>query len=367
MKSNSTLSHGSCGFGALTPYIIPDALRGKKVVNIGDGFILRAIERHLGAFAPEMTFSPRVALGHDAVEALERSPAVIIAGANQLNDRYTIWPSLTVERVRKGRLRFVPFGVGIHGDPRQTEQLSDETRAILEALHERIEYSSWRCPRTVALLSREMPKRAAQFLMTGCPVMYDRPLLESGHFSTSEDAVAVTASERGEFWDRETQVIDAVRKRFPKARRYFVVHQNFSPPSRWEGVHNRVLSAINHQSTNRVKALRLYARKNGFRVVIPASADDCMHFYEHVDVHVGSRLHAHLLFLSRNKRSYLIPVDDRSIGMAEHFGFPLPSPGEVARSWDCDFEIVRTKARETYPVMERFVKSLVDYRPSQGH
>ena len=107
-------------------------------------------------------------------------------------------------------------------------------------------------------------------------------------------------------------------------------------------------------------ALRNYARQRGFTIVFPSSADECMRFYEGIDVHVGSRLHAHLLFLSKNKRSYLVPVDDRSAGIADHFGFPLWSVEDLDRNWDCDFEIVRSRARDTYGVMERFVKSLGD-------
>jgi hypothetical protein len=203
-----------------------------------------------------------------------------------------------------------------------------------------------------------MPGIADQLLMTGCPVIYDRPLLESDRFLSSEATVAVTASERGDFWERETGIIDAVTKRFQRARRYFVVHQNFSPPRMGERLQCLFSSLNAGRSMNRVAALRAYARRRGFKVVIPSSADECIRFYDRVDVHVGSRLHAHLLFLSRNKRSYLVPVDHRSVGIAEHLGFPLLSPAELDRSWDWDFEIVRSRAKETYAVMQRFVKSL---------
>ena len=360
MKPSISSSNGSCELGVLTPYLVPGSLRGRKVVNIGDGFILRAIERWVGQFSRGMMFSPRVALHEDELDVLERSPAIILAGANQLTDHYTIWPGLTAERIRRDRMRLVPFGIGLHGNPKQTEQMTPETRAVLEAVHEHIEYSSWRCPRTVAFLRRELPERAGQFLMTGCPVIYDHPLLESDRFCSSEAAVAVTATERGEFWDRETQVIDAVAKRFRNSRRYFVTHQNVSPPAMFEGIRHRVKQYAPGTYENRVEALRLYARQQGFRIVIPSSADECMKFYENVDVHVGSRLHAHLLFLSRNKRSYLVSVDDRSLGVSEHLGFPLLSSGQLDRGWDCDLEIVRVRARESYTVMERFVKSL-DY------
>ncbi len=345
-------------FAALTPYLVPAALRSKKVVNLGDGFILRAIERLLGQFSATRVFSPRLTPTADVISVLEQCPAVILAGANQLTDSYTVWPGLTAARIRGGTLRLVPFGIGLHGSPAQTLKLSDETREILEAVHTRIEYSSWRCPRTVAFLRREVPSLASRFLMTGCPVLYDRPLLESSRFDSAERTVAVTATERQDFWAQETGVIDLVARRFSRARRFFVTHQNSSPPRACEEIRHRLMGWNPEGMTDRVEGLRLYARKRGFEIVIPRDADECLQFYDRVDVHVGSRLHAHLLFLSRNKRSYLVPIDGRSSGMIEHLGFPAGSPEELDTLWDFDFERVRERARESFVTMERFVSSL---------
>ena len=61
-------------YAVLTPYLIPTELRGKKVVNVGDGFILRAIERRVGRSAAARTLSPRVALPPAAVATLAASP-----------------------------------------------------------------------------------------------------------------------------------------------------------------------------------------------------------------------------------------------------------------------------------------------------
>ena len=42
----------------------------------------------------------------------------------------------------------------------------------------------------------------------------------------------------------------------------------------------------------------------------------------------------------------------------EHFGFPAGQPEELDRLWDFDFEEVRNRARESFSVMERFIKTL---------
>lgn len=347
---------GSC-LAVLTPYLIPNRLRGRKVVNLGDGFILRAIERLLGRFAPQRTFSPRIALSAQAQKVLEDSPAVILAGANQLNDRYTVWPGLSAERIRASRLRLVPFGIGLHGEPGYTNRLSDATKDVLTALHERIEFSSWRCPHTVGYLRRELPQLGPQLLMTGCPVVYDRPLLEGTPFNTETRRIAVTVTERHDFWVRETAVIDFVARRFRRAARLLVLHQNYSPPTRFEHLRHRWLPKP-PERLNDYQRLRQYAVRRGFEVICPADADACSAFYDSVDIHIGSRLHAHLLCLSRGRRSWLVQVDGRAIGMAEFLGFPLCRPDELEAALDFDFEIVRAHAKEGFMVMRRFVETL---------
>jgi hypothetical protein len=221
-----------------------------------------------------------------------------------------------------------------------------------------VPYSSWRCPRTVDYLRGNLPHLSDKFLMTGCPVVYDRPLLDGKRFEAAEDTVAVTATERGEFWQRETAIIDAVVKRFPKSKKYLVAHQNFSPPPWHEKFRHKLRRGEPAAMANKVEGLRAYARQRGFEVVVPQDADACIALYGRMDIHVGTRLHAHLLFLSRNKRSYLVPVDGRSQGMAEFLGFPLSRAEELDRHWDFDFEIVRRNAKEAYDTMQKFTGSL---------
>jgi hypothetical protein len=343
----------------LTPYPIPPALAGKKVTNLGDGFILRAIERELGQpFARDRVFSPRVMPDEATKQVLRGSGTIVIAGANQLNDRYTIWPGLTPEELSASPWKFVPFGIGIHGEAGFNEGMSQATKRMLELVHERIAFSSWRCPSTIDYLAAELPHLRDRFLMTGCAVGYGPALLDGQRFHAAEESVAVTATERHAFWERETALIDTAARRFPRARKYFVVHQNFSPPRRFERWRHWWPRPVPAAMADRVEGLRAYARSRGFEVLIPSDADDCMRFYEGVDVHVGTRLHAHLLFLSRNKRSWLVPVDGRSSGIAEALDFPLPPVANLDRHWDFDFERVRRRARALYPVMQRLTASL---------
>ena len=343
-------------YTVLTPYVIPLALKGKKVVNLGDGFILHAIERRIGKFASECTVSPRLKPNDAEQAALARGKGVILAGANQLNDRYSIWPGLKAEDISASRLRFVPFGIGLHGEVGYTVGLSKETREILRVMHERIEYSSWRCPPTVRFLEAQLPELKGRMLMTGCPVTYDEPLLKGRRFLKAEQRVAVTVTERKDFWCRETQTIDFVERRFPRAERFLVIHQNYSPAHRFERLKHLLLPDA--KLPNPYERLRRYATRRGFRIIFPSSADECMAFYRTVDMHFGSRLHAHLYFLSQNKRTFLVAVDDRATGMAEYLGFPICDPEQFEKYLDFDFELVRDRALVGVESMTRFLRTL---------
>lgn len=343
----------------LSPYRIPPRLAAYKVPNLGDGFILRAVERVLAPRRASGCYSTRVPPGLAARAAMQRSGTVVIAGANQLDDRYTIWPGLDAGTLRRSRWRFVPFALGCNGDPERNRAMSAPTRELLEAVHERVEFSAWRCPATLRYLRQALPQLGDRFLMTGCPVLLDEPLLNAGRFHDGEAHVAVTVTERGDFWDRESRLLRAVALRFPRARLSLVIHQDFRRP----GGLRRLLSSAGTPAADaeRVQALRGYAARLGYAIVVPASADEALGFYADVDLHVGSRLHAHLLLLSRNRRSWLVPVDGRGRGMAEAFDYPLVDAWRIESSldrlWDHDFEPLRVQARTAWAQMRRFVDS----------
>ncbi len=339
-------------FACLSPYLMPASLTGRKAMNVGDGFILRAIERLLGRFAPSDVFTSRQAPTDAQRATLETSQGVILAGTNQLHDRFAVWPGATAEVLRSTRVRFIPMGIGLHGSEGYNDAMSDDARAQIEAIHERIAYSSWRCPHTVAYLERWVPSLRGRFLMTGCPASYGERLLEGRSFHDGEEVVAVTVTERCEFWDRETAILEFVAKRHDRARRLLVLHQDFV------ALRAAKRGAPGTAGEKSPEALRKHARALGYESVVPYSADEAMTLYGGVDLHYGSRLHAHLLMLSRARRSWLVPVDGRAAGISEALGFPLCRPDDLAMHESFDFEVVRSRAREHFATMTTFLRSL---------
>jgi hypothetical protein len=349
---------------ALSPYLVPFMhnrangginFRWRVGVNIGDGFILYAIERLLGPFESGKVLSTRVKPKLASLAALSGARNIYLAGANQLTDNFAPWPNFDLDFFNRSRARFIPFGVGIDGRSVAAIKLTPLAREVIRAIHNRIEFSSWRCPQTVAFLDREFPELAGRFLMTGCPVIFDQPLLASHRFHDSTEHVAVTITDRGSFMDRETATLEAVARIFPGSRKSLVLHQTFQPATLFDatGAGRFVAKAL---GGNRIE-IRNLARKLGFDVVAPKTAKEGLSFYRTVDLHIGSRLHAHLMMLSQNKKSFLTYVDERATGMATHFEFPICDPNRIDEYLNLDFEIVRRNAISTFETMSTFVRS----------
>ncbi|UIY25049.1 hypothetical protein LZK76_04530 [Rhizobium leguminosarum] len=211
----------------LTPFLVPPSIRHQKKVNYGDGFILRAIERQVGRFSQSAMFSPRTPLVDEDFARLQSHRYVILAGANQLKDDFAPIAKMKASTLRKSNLVFIPFGIGLHGEAGFNEGFTDNASEILSIIHERIEYSSWRCPLTKGLLDTALPALREQTLMTCCPVVMDRPLLDGSKFERNLSTIAVTITDRGDFWDREIPVLKEVAELFPEKEAGFGVPSEF--------------------------------------------------------------------------------------------------------------------------------------------
>jgi hypothetical protein len=350
----------------LTPFMTPFVqqvsarVRQRERSNVGDGFILRAICRLLaqhGAGADvRHVFSSRVPLGEADIEKINQTSFVLLAGANQLEENYTIVPGMTPELFERIRVPFVPMGIGLHGQPSRNVRMSPLTARLLRMMHERIAFSSWRCPRTVQYLLANLPELAPKALMTGCPVQYQPPLLAGAAFSRPEKTIAVTVTDRGgKWWDREATTLKFIAQEFPKARRILSLHQDFrdfKPHFRLKYLWAPPPKPL---------ALHKLAETLGYELFVSETPEDFFNLYANIDGHFGSRLHAHLYLMGNAKASYLTYVDDRCAGIAEAGDFPLFDWHNFEGWRDYDFERYRRRVQEISPVMEKFLASLKTY------
>ncbi|MBW4644613.1 MAG: polysaccharide pyruvyl transferase family protein [Goleter apudmare HA4340-LM2] len=348
-------------YSVLTPLLIPPELRGKKSVNIGDGFILKSITNLLLPHQCQYTYTSRKLLVDDEIDKINSTKALILAGANQLNDNFTILPGMNLDILEQIKVPIVPFGIGVHGVKKYNRGMSDLTKEILKYIHQRIKFSAWRCPLTIEYLTHHLPELRAQFLLTGCPVMYDEKILShSSEFSDDVKTVVVTVTERHDFWERETQTIDFVSENYRSAQKVLSLHQDFLELQNvqvtkfWKSLQIKILK----QYEPTPFSLREYAKHRGFQIFNPQSVDDFLSFYKNCDLHIGSRLHAHLYFLSQSKKSLLTYVDERCVGFAQLLDFPICDFNYLAKYLDYNFETYRHNCIHSHKGMHKFVNYL---------
>jgi hypothetical protein len=238
--------------------------------------------------------------------------------------------------------------------------MSSLTEAILREIHNRIKFSSWRCNLTTEYLNSFLPDLQEKFLMTGCPVMYDRNILEGSTFSDRVESVIVTVTERGDFWEREIATIDFVVKKYKSARKTLSLHQDFDLLRAKEKDKNwfafmQSFFKLSEQETSEVMQLREYARHQGFKIFKPKRVEECYKLYNKSDLHIGSRVHAHLYFLSQAKKTFVTYVDDRCLGFSKTLDFPICDPQNFEQYLDYNFEIYRHKCIDSFQNMYKFV------------
>ena len=340
-------------YSILSPYIIPPEVKTLKRGNIGDGFILFSIKKLLEPQICECLLSTRRPLSSEEIARINATKALILAGANQLNDNFTMLPGMDPQGIKRIKIPIIPFGIGINGIRKFNRKMSDITKDILKIIHEKIQFSSWRCPATVAYLNEHIPELSARFLMTGCPVQYDTNLLNHIPFYSPDQKIIVTITERDVFYEREFSTIKYISEKYMNSEKILSLHQEIDTP-RFPVLLRRIVKG-QFNKIRKPSALHGYAESRGFRIYRPTSVEDCQAFYRTCDMHVGSRLHAHLFFLSQAKKSFLTYVDDRCVGFSEAFAFPLCDYRNLDQYLGYDFEIYRTHALSSFEVMKIFL------------
>ena len=340
-------------YALLTPYLMPGDLA--KARNVGDGLIAMRIEELLEPHRCVVRLTSRRAPTPSDISKINGTAFVVLGGANQLHDHWEVVAGglPIIDRIE---VPIIPIGVGIDGRSDKTRALSAETRAAITAIHERIPVSSWRCPETTEYLARELPNLADRFTMTGCPVACGPALLRGDPFPTETGTIVVTVTERERFWKRESGTLRTVATAFPYTTRVLALHQNFVAASSWprSPTHRFALP-------RGARHLHDLARDLGYEIRVADRVEDAASTYGSCDLHVGSRVHAHLFALSLARRSVVTKVDDRVVGLSRAYGFPIASVATILEliAEPEIFERHRRRVKDLHTTMRGFIDTAI--------
>lgn len=290
--------------------------------NIGDFLIVDRATKLLEAVLGEEVFVlPRWLPLDEHEDVVAQARAVVVGGGpGVLPEMYPrIYPLFS----DPGRLRElgVPLrllGVGwfaTRGDEAELRRFewSAGSRALIEAMRGMLAIST-RDAVTRRLL---LAKGLSDVKMTGCPVFYDLDRLgEPYRRPTDVRTVVFTTPQSSRYAEQSVQLLASVIERFPGARVVAAFHRGITADE-----------FTSPEEASRLTELAARCEELGAEVRDVSYDLARIAFYKEADVHIGYRVHAHLMFLSARKPSILLEEDGRGRGFAE----VLPAPS--VRAW----------------------------------
>jgi hypothetical protein len=316
-RTNLDFSTPPASYSVLTPYLLPAGL--PKKVNVGDGFILDSAVKLIGR-APRHVFSSRAPLTGAEIEKINETRFLVAAGANTLKDAFELAPGFSLETLARIKVPVILLGVGHYGIPAQTRGLSPASKALFAALLERFPYISVRCDASRRYVLDALPDRAANILMTSCPVVHPVDGIDRGFQRKARcRRLVVTITDRSHL-QQQLPILPAAARLFPAERRILALHQDYGARELWA-----------------------FAQQHGYEVFRSDRYQDFIDLYQDTDVHFGNRVHAHLKCLSLGVVSFCTPFDLRQAYFAESLDFPLIEklPSDELATYDFSRAVAR--------------------------
>ena len=327
--------------------------------NAGDHLIgarARALLRtHVDS---DITNVDRKAITADSYEMFNRARVVLLTGGPAY--QRSIYPGVYSLELDSISTAVVPYGLGWKarlGKSVEDFQFTTASEEFVRRLHAGVPLSSARDPLTQELLRK---LGIDNVLMTGCPAWYDLSYIDVD-YSFDGDTKLLVFSMPAVLQPGVLGLLDWLTRRFKRSRRILSFHHGVIPAHTKRGAR----TALDFVQVA-ARAVLL-----GWRVAsLAGSLEKMESLYGSADLHVGYRVHAHLLSLSRRVASILINEDARGVGQSLALGSTPISTGSgniepVQSAIEAHFETrgqsVETsvnRMRQTYPRMVEFLTTL---------
>lgn len=300
----------------------------------------------------------RMAIDDSTYGAFNRARAVMLCGGPAYQKH--IYPNVyPIDRSRLSR-PLIPYGLGWKAAVNQeldAFSFAPEAFEFVRGVHEGINASSVRDPLTLEMLRSQ---GLSNVIMTGCPAWYDLEYIERD-YRFVEQPSSIVLSMPAVMQPGTFELMAWLSTRFPKARRTLAFHHGMIP------VRNRV----GFKRARQHAVFSASAIRRGWQISSLAGSLEKMEaLYTSADLHVGFRVHGHLLALSRRRASILINEDSRGVGQAKALGQEiLVTASRHIEPWKravenhfaergADVAKAVDTMRTTYPEMKRFLASV---------
>ncbi len=289
--------------------------------NAGDFLIRERTLALLGELRPD-----RDLVLHDRWRSLDpESPevkdaaAIVLAGGPAL--QRSMYPGIYPLSSPLAQLAapIVPFGLGWKGRVASSSEVfrfrfDRSSRELLARIEADGLVGTSRDAPSVRVMQRAGLTRN---VLGGCPAWYDmdamgRPTPELRTVEHLVVSTGVLPVRSPLFFEQQVDVLRSLAARYPNAQRVAAFHHALSPEEQ---------VSVEHGS-----ALRLLAREAeqlGYEIVdVSGNAQGMESLYGRTDLHIGYRVHAHILRSSLRRPSVLLAEDARAYGAGEALGSP---------------------------------------------
>ena len=283
--------------------------------NFGDFLIVDRAKKLLRAHKPGVEFLelPRWEPINSHLEEVNTAKAIILCGGPAYQPK--LYPKIypLVEDLDSLNVPIIPFGLGWYefpGDDISWKNFlfTDSSLKLLRKIHSNCAFSSCRDYLTKELLVRNGFKNV---LMTGDPAWYDLEFMGKEFVPLQEiKRIGFSLPQRYLYHNQSVMAAEILKKLFPRAKLVCSFHRGISAD----------------QYTTIKEARRLQRLKETLESICDEVVDLSYdlarggNVYRKCDLHVGYRLHAHILFLSQRKPSFLLEEDGRGRGFSEAIG-----------------------------------------------
>lgn len=296
-----------------TPYYV--LLTGAKL-NSGDFLIAQRAKRLLATLRPDraiVEFNRWEPLSEEDLAVVNGARALLLTGGPAL--RPEMYPGIypLVPNLDDIRVPIMTFGIGWKSASGMWSdvphyRLSAQSQRLLRRIEASGYPSSLRDYRSEAVTRAH---GAVSFRVTGCPALFSPD--SAVRADVLGDVRRIVFSPGVEFvrappFERQMkEVIARCRRAFPVAEFVVALHHGEGPPGSTLAVgHRQFIAWLNAQGLRHED--------------ISASADRMLALYRSADLHVGYRVHAHILMASERRASILIAEDGRGQALRDVLG-----------------------------------------------
>ena len=250
----------------------------------------------------------RLAVKDSDYSMLNQARAIVLCGGPAYQSQ--IYPKIYPLKVDELTTKIVPMGLGWKGNLAQQPEdfkFPEPAENFIRKIHSNIKLSSVRDDITLGILNSMGLKNVS---MTGCPAWYDLEYIDRDYgFVANPKKIVFSLPAKPQ--PDTFGIIDWLAKEFPRAERVMALHHGWRPSKSEKG----------NAMRNWHLRVAAFGALRGWRTAsIADGLDRMLKLYETSDLHVGFRVHAHLLSLSQRRASLLIAEDSRGVGQVESLG-----------------------------------------------